>query len=274
MTTKTATPTAKAPTAKAPTAKAPAKRPATPAKPKAPARKQTGSEIVKALEAVWAEVVKRHPELPDVVMITGSGLDLMGAKWAHFWRERWTDRADKSTRPEMFIAGERLACGAELTLQSILHEAAHALAFVREENDTSRQNRYHNKTFVKMAEELGLEYAHETPDTSIGFSAVTLSAEGKAAYAKVIEKLDAAIKIHLPGFEDLGSNASGGSGGDGTHRITGIKRTKSAGQGPSRNNGKYVCQCETPRIMRMAKKTFELAAITCGECGESFTESE
>lgn len=273
MTTKTASPAKPATrTPKAPAVKAPAVK--APAKPKAPARKQTGSEIVKALEAVWAEVVKRHPELPDVVMITGSGLDLMGAKWAHFWRERWTDRADKSTRPEMFIAGERLACGAELTLQSILHEAAHALAFVREENDTSRQNRYHNKTFVKMAEELGLEYAHEGPDTSIGFSAVTLSAEGKAAYAKVIEKLDAAIKIHLPGFEDLGSNASGGSGGDGTHRITGIKRTKSAGQGPSRNNGKYVCECETPRILRMAKKTFEVAGITCGACGSEFTESE
>ena len=91
-------------------------------------KRQTGSEIVKALEGVWREIVKRHPELPDVVMITGSGLDGMGAKWAHFWRERWTDKTDKSTRPELFIAGERLACGAKLTVQSMLHEAAHAIA--------------------------------------------------------------------------------------------------------------------------------------------------
>lgn len=241
---------------------------------KPPAKRQTGSEIVKALEAVWTEVVKRHPELPDVVMITGSGLDLMGAKWAHFWRERWTDRADKATRPEMFIAGERLACGAELTLQSILHEAAHALAFVRDEKDTSRQNRYHNKTFVKMAEELGLEYAHETPDSSIGFSAVTLTEAAKVNYAKVITKLDSAIKTYLPGFEDLGSNGSSGTGGDGTHRITGVKRKTTAGQGPSRNNIKAVCACEVPRIIRVARKTFEVAAINCGECGSEFTESE
>lgn len=237
-------------------------------------KRQTGSELVKALEVVWREIVKRHPELPDVVMITGSGLDMLGAKWAHFWRERWTDKSDKSTRPELFVAGERLACGAELTLQSLLHEAAHALAFVREIKDTSRQNRYHNREFVKCANELGLEYAHECPDSVIGFSAVTLTDEAKTAYASVIAKLDAAIKMHLPGFESYGISATGG---DGTHTMTGTNGTKlrrrtTVTTGPSRNNIKYVCQCETPRIMRMAKSTFEAAPITCGACGKDFEE--
>lgn len=232
-------------------------------------KRQTGSEIVKALEGVWREIVKRHPELPDVVMITGSGLDGMGAKWAHFWRERWTDKTDKSTRPELFIAGERLACGAKLTVQSMLHEAAHALAHVREIQDTSRQGRYHNKEFVKCANELGLDYAHEGPDKVIGFSAVTLTEEGEARYAKVIEKLDTAIKTYLPGFEGyVTTGGDGSNGGDGAHRIKGVKRTPIAG--PSRNNIKYVCQCETPRIMRMSKKTFEEAPVMCGACGKDF----
>lgn len=237
-------------------------------------KRQAGSDIVKALEAVWTEIVKRNPELPDVVMITGSGLDLLGAKWAHFWRERWIDKNDKTKRPELFLSGERLYCGAELTLQSLLHEAAHALAEVRGIKDTSRQNRYHNREFVKCAQELGLDYTHEKPDSTIGFSAVTLTEDGKAAYADVIAKLDKAIKIHLPGFEDYGISATGG---DGTHTMTtagGSKLRRRTVAGPSRNNLKAVCQCETPRIIRVSRSVLELGAISCGECGKNFEVQE
>ncbi len=240
--------------------------------------RQSGSEIVAALEAAYADIRSNHPELPEVVWITGSGF-AGGSKWAHFWRDRWEDKqADETAsdkRAEMFMAGERLACGAELTLQSMLHEAAHALAAVREEQDTSRQHRYHNKTFVKMAEELGLEYAHETPDPSIGFSAVTLREETKAKYAATIEKLDNSIKAVLndPLLAALGIvGGANGNGSDGAHRIPkGLKPKPTA---KSRNNVKYVCQCEKPRVMRMAPKTFELASITCGECGQDFREAE
>jgi hypothetical protein len=237
-------------------------------------KRQTGSEIVKALEGVWREIMKRHPELPDVVIITGSGLDGMGARWAHFWRERWMDKEDRSTRPELFIAGERLACGGKLTVQSMLHEAAHALAFVRGIQDTSRQGRYHNKEFVKCANELGLDYTHEGPDKVHGFSAVTLTEEGEARYGRVIEKLDTAIKTYLPvmGFEGYSLTGGDGlNGGDGAHRISGVKRRRTTG--PSRNNIKYVCQCETPRIMRMSRRAFEEAPITCGACGREFEEA-
>ncbi len=238
-------------------------------------KRQSGSEIVKALEDVWAEIVRRHPELPDVVMITGSGLDGMGGRWAHFWRERWEDKGDTTKRPELFVAGERLACGAELTVQSILHEAAHALAYVRDEKDTSRQNRYHNKVFLAMAKELGLDYVHEAPDKTIGFSAVTLTEAAKVNYKDVIDNLDQAILTYLndPMIALLTgtTGAGGGSGSDGNHRI-GVRKPKTTGK--SRNNGKYVCGCETPRILRMAPKTFELAAVTCGECGQDFREAE
>lgn len=236
--------------------------------------RQSGSEIVKALETAYADIRANHPELPDVVWITGSGLDGISGKWAHFWRDRWQDRQDDATesdkRAEMFMAGERLACGAELTLQSMLHEAAHALAAVRELQDTSRQHRYHNKTFVKMAEELGLEYKHETPDTTIGFSAVTLTEDAKVKYADTIKTLDSAIKVILdsPWLSLLTGTTGGEGGGDGAHRMPkGTKRTTTS---TSRNNGKYVCGCETPRILRMAPKTFELAAVECKACGEEF----
>lgn len=231
------------------------------------ARPQSGSEVVKALEIAWKAIMASNKDVPDVLMITGSGLDLMGAKWAHFWRERWEDKNDKTRRPELFISGERLACGGELTVQSLLHEAAHAIAFVRDEQDTSRQNRYHNKTFVKIANELGLDYQEDAPDSTHGFSAVTLTVEGKAKYASVIKALDTAIKTYLPGFGDLGSGTGGTTGGN-TIRIPKVKTTTTA----SRNNIKAVCGCESPRIMRMSRKTFELAEITCGACDKSFEE--
>ncbi len=244
-------------------------------------KKQPGSEIVKALEALWTSIRKRNSELPDVVIITGSAIS-NGMAWAHFWRERWEDRTDATKRPEMFISGERLACGAELTLQSMLHEAAHALAFIRDEQDTSRQGRYHNKIFVRMAEELGLEYPHSGPDSTIGFSAVTIKAETLVLYKAEIEKLDAAIKIYLNdpmflGLAGVGVGTNGtvtvttGTGGDGTPRIA--KRGTFKPTTPSRNNVKYVCDCDKPRVLRMAPSTFEQAAIICGACEKDFHES-
>lgn len=237
-------------------------------------KRQTGSEIVKVLEAAWREIVKRHPELPEVVIITGSGLGVFGAKWAHFSiGYHWVDKGDHDAkRPEMFIAGERLACGGELTLQSMLHEATHAIAAKREIQDCSRQGRYHNGEFKKIAVELGLEYAPDSPDKTIGFSAVTLTEATKTNYASTIKKLDDAIKTYLPGFEGLGSG-SGASGGDGAHKIPGTGRRPKAPGTTNTNNVKYVCKCETPRIMRMARSTFEIAGVTCRDCDSDFIEA-
>lgn len=234
------------------------------------AKRQTGSEIIKALEVVYAEIRKNHPELPDAVIVTGSGLSGGGGKWAHFWADRWVDRDGSGKRPEIFVAGERLACGAEPTVQIMLHECTHALAAVRGEKDTSRQNRYHNRTFVKIAEEMGLEYRHEKPDPVIGFSDVELTDETREKYRDVIKGLDEAIRTYLddpllPLF--IGS----GSGDGGAHRIGPVRRRRTAGAtSKSRNNTKYVCNCPEPRIIRVAPKTFDKAPIICGECGSDF----
>lgn len=238
---------------------------------------QTGSQIIKAVEDALTAIRKIHPEVPDMIIITGSGLSGGNSKWAHFWRDRWTERmADDSVtdkRAELFIAGERFACGAELTLQSLLHECAHALAAAADEQDTSRQNRYHNKTFVKFANMLGLDYMHESPDPMIGFSAVDLTEEAKVTYKDVIAKLDKAIKVQLddPIISILKGLGSGGAGTGGNRIKRGtLPKTPKA---PSRNNVKYVCKCEKPRVMRMAPSVFEIASISCGECGEHFEEA-
>lgn len=241
---------------------------------------QSGSEIIKALEVAWNAIVKKNPEVPNVVIITGSGLSGGNSKWAHFWRERWTGKDDKTARPEMFVAGERLACGAELTLQSMLHEAAHAVAYVRGEQDTSRGNRYHNGTFRKIAGELGLTYNQDKPASDIGFSAVELTEDAKIVYKKVIDDLDKAIRTYLddPLISILtGITTTGGAGTTGlTTPYQGGNRIKRGTFGgpkaPSRNNVKYVCECDKPRVMRMAPSTFELASVTCGDCESEFHE--
>lgn len=232
----------------------------------APTR-QTGSEIISVLEGTWKEIQARHPELPDVLIITGSGVDSAGSRWAHFWRERWADKNDVTRLPELFIAGERLACGATLTLQSMLHEAVHALAYVRDVVDTDKGNRYHNRKFRDLAVTLGLEFTHDAPCKTLGFSAVTITDVAVKDYETTIERLDSAIRTYLPGFSDLALN-----GGDaGSIRIPVDKRPKS--KTPSRNYVKAQCQCLTPRTIRVSRATLEEGDLMCGKCGSEFEEA-
>jgi hypothetical protein len=67
-------------------------------------------------------------------------------------------------------AGECLAEGPRQTLQTMLHEAVHALAPVRGVKDTSRGGKYHNKReFVVLAGELGLAWPQgQRPHPVIG----------------------------------------------------------------------------------------------------------
>lgn len=253
-------------------------RPARPAKVKAMA----GSTIIAALEAAYADVRKNHADLPEVVFITGTGLMGRGAKWGHYGRDRWVvgrredgtpTVTDASGRlPEIFIAGERLACGAADTLQTLIHEAVHALATVREVKEVSRDFRYHNMKFVALAEELGLEWPEgKTPDTTIGFSAVELREDARQAYASTIAALDAAIAAHMDTFHRLGL-VGGKSEGDDETGKGGAEAPKmpAAPKPKSRSNLKASCGCG--RIIRASAKVLADAPITCGTCGQDFVE--
>ena len=120
----------------------------------------TASKDTAALEAAWADIRVNHADLPNVYFTTGSGQEgRQGeARWGHWAAKRWcqTDDPDEAIG-EVLIAGERLAFGAEGVMETLLHEAAHALAFVREIEDTSRQGRYHNGEYKKLAIEVGLD---------------------------------------------------------------------------------------------------------------------
>ena len=163
----------------------------------------TGSTVVSLLEKVWARIRADHPELPEVVIITGSGL-VGASKWGHFRAEGWKVKEEGAAirKHELFLAGEALAKGATQVLQTMLHEGAHTLAQVRGQQDTSRQGRWHNGTFRKTAEEMGLEHRGTTADKTSGYTFVTLTDATKTRYADLLIDLDREIRLvcHLPGW--------------------------------------------------------------------------
>jgi hypothetical protein len=233
-----------------------------------------GSTMVAALEAAYEAVRANIPDLPQVVFITGTGLMGRGAKWGHYGADRWVEgkaEANSSSRiPEVFIAGERLACGAAETFQTILHEAVHALARVREVKEVSRDFRYHNMKFVGLANELGLVWPEgQAPDAAIGFSAVVLAEGTLDLYADAVAALDEAIVAHMDTFRGWSSTGTSSTGGN----ASGATQPPAAPAKSKRNNSKLVCGCETPRIIRASKAVMALGSITCNLCEQEFTAS-
>src|SRR5690349_12971067 len=82
-----------------------------------------------------------------------------GLLWGQFASLRWQHGGDRL--PEVLVSGEGLNRSAVEVLTTLLHEATHALAYVREVKDTSRQGRWHNQRFATLAGELGLVAAKD-----------------------------------------------------------------------------------------------------------------
>lgn len=232
---------------------------------------RSGSELVRALEFAYEGVRAQFPELLDVVMITGSGLDARGVTWGHFRRDAWRDALAAGRRPEVFIGAERLATGAVLTMQTLLHECAHELAFVRDIQDVSRQDRRHNKRFVELAEELGLAYEHERPDPTIGFSAVTITPAGRARWSAEITALHEAITLMGDDLSRWLTGVPGVSlGGHGVRVPRGVGRKGTGGS----TYVKLQCQCTPRRTVRAARSTVNIGEINCGICDQPFAETD
>lgn len=158
-----------------------------------------GSAMLAALEEAWREVQARHPETPDVVMVISSGSPVGRETMmtlGHFAGGRWRSRADKSLYGEIMVSGEGLAREPREVLATVLHEAAHAIAKVREVKDTSRAGAYHNAKFKAIAEELGLNIAH---DKRIGWSVTAMPESTADAYGPTVAALGRALIAYRHG---------------------------------------------------------------------------
>jgi hypothetical protein len=125
---------------------------------------------------------------------------------------------------------------------TLLHEAAHALADVRDIQDTSRQGRWHNKHFATLAGELGLK---ATKDPKLGWSPCTLQPATATRYASVLVELGDAMRAYR-------------------HPEEVLEKTR------TNNNNGLVLECDCPRKIRVSTRVAEEGPIVCGICDTPF----
>ena len=201
------------------------------------------SLLVAALEHTWQAIRRRHPEVPEAVLVVASGSEGKRLNLGHFAPHRW--QVNGSDRHEVVVGREGLQRGPVDVLGTLLHEAAHGLAQARDLQDTSRQGRYHNRRYATLAGELGLEVASIQP---IGWSATTVPEPTASAYAGQLEDLAAALVLWRRH----------------EHRI-----------GPgTRSRNLLAATCGCGRRIRVAMTTLAKAPILCGVCQQPFQPAD
>jgi len=203
----------------------------------------TSAALIAALEQAWAAIRTRHPEVPAAVVVVGSGSPTKASqamKWGHFESHRWQAGTDRL--PEVLISGEGLRRHAPEVFTTLLHEAVHGLADTRGVKDTSRQGRWHNKHFARLAAELGMT---TTRDDKLGYSPCTLTQATDEHYRSVIDTLAAALRAYRrPDLLD--------------------------GNGRTNNNNGLSCHCDCDRRLRISIKVFDAGPVLCALCGAAF----
>lgn len=241
-----------------------------------------GLRIIAAMQLFWDELRREHSELPDVVIVTGTGYNTKVPKNGSFQPTGWKvtreenvhhpeqerveggvlpaiDRLEKVDKglAEVFIAGERIAQGGLLVAQTLIHEGAHALGHVRNVPTTGHGGRYHNKEFARFGEELGLVKPAKA-DKSLGFSFMEIGEDATEKY-----------KPWYEGFDDL-PNLKG-------RLLIGeaIRATRTApapGAGRAGKRFAVECECVPARRIQVSPKTLETGGIICGVCEERFQQ--
>ena len=215
------------------------------------------SELVAACEAAWSSIQRRHPGVPDAVIILGSGVERGRlVKLGHWWSGRWI--ADGQVRGEVLLAGEALHLKPEDVFEVLLHEAAHGLNAHLGIKDTSRGGRYHNARFRQTAEDFGLRVATAPP---FGWASTALTEQATELYRSEIASIGDALRIARRLNTATTIGVEGTTGGETTsengERETGSKNPPA--------------QCGCGRKMRMAPATLAAGPVICGLCNEQFT---
>ena len=217
--------------------------------------------LVKAITFAWAAIQRKHPDVPNVVVTIGAGSGKVanGLVLGHFAPHRWAHGENRVH--ELFVGGEGLEHGAAAVMATLLHEAAHGVAIVRDVQDVSRAGRYHNKVFKMLAEDMGLEV---TFSKELGWSTSALPEETERRYAPALRHLDAAIVAYRRSDVTIDRSTPG----------TGVALPGSMPKGRGRaSNGNGValyCHCGEPRRVRVSLATAEEGMIACGICKTFF----
>ncbi|MGW4398231.1 hypothetical protein ACWEHA_23325 [Amycolatopsis nivea] len=238
------------------------------------------TRVMHAMEQLWAEIRRRHADVPEAILVLASGT--MGTTTeihGHFARSRWHVGDGVEPRAEFFLGAEGLRRSAAEILSTTLHEAAHGLAATRDIVDVS-DGRYHNKRFAALAAELGLRA--EQADR-IGWSSTTALPTTLEAYQGELSRLETALTVWRHTEQEVARRAVAAPPDDpGTPDEVAeplappVVIAPVDGRGAHRGGPNYVaaiCRCEPPRRIRAARSILELGPITCTLCTEPFIEA-
>lgn len=224
---------------------------------------QNMSTVIKALEAGWKRIQSLNSDVPDAVILVGSGGRRAGNLYGHFAKEVWahgltntdpvaeaaagTERTVECVH-EVLIVAEHLYRPAEEIFTTLLHEAVHGIATSREIKDCSGKR--HNKKFAMLCEEVGL-IPPERPDDKLGFSSAVLDEQTAEVYKPEIDAIRDALSVV---------------------RLLNLKKKET-----KKTTWLATCQCE--RKLRLPKKTIDAASakelqIACGVCKGDFVIDE
>lgn len=213
--------------------------------------------IVTVMNRAWEAIQRNHPEVPNVMLVTGRRRHKSeGNIRGQHCRETWHVDGHDGRQAEVWVSGERLAEGGVEVMQTLLHEAAHALAGVRDIKDTSNKNRYHNLAFVKLAEELGLEGPSSSAGPALGYSNCAITRKTAEVYDYEIKKLNVACQSFVaPRMEE--------------------------GPAPRTPTPKAFCQCPEGENEISWTKKFDkrlqdhgVPPILCGICRQAFVPED
>jgi hypothetical protein len=221
------------------------------------------STLVAACESAWRDIQSHHPELPDAVMVLGTGVERGRlVKLGHWWGGQWV--ADGQTRGEVLLAGEALHLEPGRVFEVLLHEAAHGFNAARGVKDTSRGGRYHNQRFAETAKAMLLRVRAMPP---YGLATTDLTPAALERYDTTVSRLGDAMRIARQLRAGLRVGAEGGEiegtlGGPGGGREGGDRQ----GRG-----GPVAASCGCGRKMRMAPSVLVAGPVLCGLCGTDFS---
>lgn len=204
------------------------------------------SDLVITAEQCWRSIQKKHPEVPECVVLVASGGRRAPTLLGHFASNTWS-QGDKQIH-EVLLVAEQLNRPAREVFQTLLHEAVHGIAQTRGVKDVS--GRRHNKKFAKICEEVGL-VPPVKPKGPLGFSDAKLREDTEQEYEQEIKQIADVLFLY--------------------------RNLKFNEEDKPKNSWAAVCLC--PRKIRVGKKIYNpdednSLRIICEDCVSPFVVEE
>lgn len=209
--------------------------------------------LTAALSGLWDVIADEHRDLPSHARIAMASAAI-SPRHGH---ERWSLDGD-GVLVGLAVDAATLEMGVDAVVTSVLHDAAHVLAWRGDVQETAGRGVYHNGLFLALAEELGMAWPAGTERSpSKGWSAPTLGARltSRLSAAEAADPLVVAVRQLRPAIDSTLPYLMAPADSTLSGRVDRITAT---------------CLCTPPRRMRISVTVLGLAPIVCGACGAQF----